>query len=221
MTAMFERRSRLLVLRIDLYVRPGTTGWGHARTADRAVVRYLRNLRDGRIVDGFLGFLIKRENGICRGTHYHLMVLLDGHEHRSAWFLTQCLGEAWVNRVGSVSGSYFNCYDMKERYRFNGLGLVHASDEMKLIGLRVALWYMSKQDCELMVCGEKRKNFWRSPMPAERSGRGAPRKDTNVMRIVRRALGGERSKYPQGMEPQKTYDRHGSGADQAPRSAEV
>lgn len=220
-TAMFERHSRLLVLRIDLYVRPGATGWGHTGAADRAVVRYLRNLRDGRIVDGFRGFLIKRENGICRGTHYHLMVLLDGHEHRSAWFLTQRLGEAWVKRVGSVSGSYFNCYGMKDRYRFNGLGVVHASDEMKLIGMRVALWYMSKQDCELMVCGEKRKNFWRSPMPAGRSGRGAPRKDAEVMRIVRRALGGKRSKYPPGMEPQKASGWHWSGSASAPASGQV
>lgn len=201
LTAMFERHSRLLVLRVDLYVRPIAKGWGHARAADRAVVRYLRNLRDGRIVDGFRGFLIKRENGIRRGTHYHLMVLLDGHEHRSAWFLTKRLGEAWVQRIGKWSGSYFNCYEDRHRYRFNGLGVIHVSDEIKLIGLRVAVWYMSKQDCELMVDGGKKKNFWRSPMPAGRSGRGAPRKNAQVMQVVRRTLGGKRSKYPPGMEP--------------------
>lgn len=135
----FERHSRLLVLRIDLYFRPDAKGWGYSEAANRALTNYLRALRLGRIVRGYLGFVIKRENGISRGMHYHLMVLLDGHLHRSAYHLTRRMGQAWIKRVGEEKGSYFNCYAKKDLYRYNGLGLVHVSDTEKLLGIRIAL----------------------------------------------------------------------------------
>ena len=195
-TGLFERHSRLLVLRIDLYFRPDAKGWGYGKTADKALTNYLRALRTGRIVPGYLGFIIKRENGITRGMHYHLMVFLDGHLHRCAYYLTEAMGEEWRGRVGIERGSYFNCYAQKNRYRYNGLGLVHVNDTEKLMGIRIALWYMSKQDCQLKVDDSKVKNFWRSPKKSGDSNRGAPRKDPDGMGLVKRLLGGERSKYP-------------------------
>jgi hypothetical protein len=202
-TELFERHARLLVLRIDLYFRPDAKGWGYSSAANKAVINYLRALRLGRIVPGYLGFIVKRENGISRGMHYHVMVILDGHLHRSAYFLTQAMGEAWMRRVGEDKGSYFNCYGNKDLYRYNGLGLVHVSDAEKLLGIRTALWYMSKQDCVLKVDDSKVKNFWRSwKMRGERN-RGAPRKDCDSMGLVKRLLGGERSRYPLGFEPTK------------------
>lgn len=199
--AEFELHSRLLILRIDLYFRPDAKGWGYSKQADKAVFNYLRSLRRGRIVPGYIGSLIKRENGISRGMHYHLMVLIDGHQHRSSWFITQCMGEAWLRRVGNDKGSFFNCYAMKDQYLYNGLGLVHVSDIEKLIGLRIAIWYMSKQNSILKVDDAKVKNFWRSLMPGEPDGRGAPRKSGDRMSLVKRLLGGKRSKYPLGFEP--------------------
>ncbi|MUV13361.1 inovirus-type Gp2 protein [Noviluteimonas gilva] len=203
LSALFERHSRLLILRIDLYFRPDAKGWGYSKAADRAVSNYLRGLRMCRIVPGYRGFLIKRENGISRGMHYHLMVVLDGHMHRSAYYLTRVMGEAWIKRVGADKGSYFNCYANRNRYCYNGLGLVHVSDTEKLLGLRIALWYMSKQDSELKVDEAKVKNFWRGLMPGEADRRGATRKGGDGMPLVRRLLGGARSKYPLGFEPPK------------------
>lgn len=210
--AMFERHARLLILRIDLYFRPDFKGWGYGEAADKALISYLRALTRGRLVPGFLGVKVKRENGISRGMHFHLMVLIDADDHRNAWFLTQTLGEAWMKRVGHEKGSYFNCYARKDRYLYNGLGVVHVSDVEKLIGVRVALWYMSKQDSVLKVDNRKKKNFWGSLMPNKPDGRGAPRKNRNSMDLVRRILGGSRSKYPPGFElpKQERAKRHGS-----------
>jgi hypothetical protein len=203
-TEQFERHARLLVLRIDLYFRPDAKGWGYSEAADMALTKYLRALRLGRIVPDYLGFIVKREDGISRGMHYHLMVFLDGHLHRNAFHLTERMGEAWVMRVGADKGSSFNCYARKDLFRYNGLGLVHVSDTEKLIGLRIALWYMSKQDCVLMVDNSKVKNFWRGWKVKGHTNRGAPRKRGNDMSLVKRLLGGERSKYPPGFEPPKS-----------------
>jgi hypothetical protein len=217
-TELFERHARLLVLRIDLYFRPDAKGWGYGKAADKAVLNYLRALRLGRIAPGYLGFIIKRENGISRGMHYHLMVFLDGHLHRSAYYLTQVMGEAWVKRVGTERGSFFNCYAKKNLYRYNGLGLVHVSDTEKLRGIRIALWYMSKQDCELKVDDAKAKNFWRSWKVRGDSNRGAPRKNADSMGLIKRLLGGERSKYPPGFEP--TKNERAGHRTAGPRAAE-
>lgn len=202
-TKLFKQHSRLLVLRIDLYFRSEAKDWGYSKEAAKEVTNYLRALRLGRIVPDYLGFIIKRENGISRGVHYHLMVFLDGHLHRNAYHLTRVMGEAWMTRVGVDKGSYFNCYAKKDRYRYNGLGLVHVSDVEKLIGIRIALWYMSKQDSVLKVDGAKVKNFWRAWKVKSASPRGAPRKNGDSMHVVRRFLGGKRSRYPPGFEPPK------------------
>jgi len=203
-TWLFKHHARLLVLRIDLYFRPDAKGWGYSEEANRALKNYLRSLRAGSIVPGYLGLIIKRENGVSRGVHFHLMVFLDGHLHRSAYYQTMQMGEAWLKRVGPDKGSYFNCYARKNFYRFNGLGLVHFSDTKKLIGIRVALWYMSKQTCQLKLTNAKRKDFWRDEIGEDVDAVGAPRKDRDSMALVKRLLGGERSKYPPGFDKPKT-----------------
>jgi len=124
------------------------------------------------------------------------MAILDGHERQSACHLTELIGEAWKARVGADKGSYFNCYAKRHRYRYNGLGKVHLSDTEKLIGLRVAFWYMSKQDSVLLVDDARVKNFRRSLMPKGTSNRGAPRRHGDGMDLPKRILGGERSLYP-------------------------
>ncbi len=199
-TELFKRHSRLLVLRIDLYFRRDAKDWGYTEEADKAVKQYLRELREGRMVPDFLACIVKRESGICRGMHYHLMVFLNGHERQSAYHLTEMMGEAWAERMGADKGSYFNCYANRHRYRFNGLGRVHVNDTEKLMGLRVALWYMSKQDSPLMVEDGKGKNFIRSLLPTTDSKRGAPRLLGDGMDEVKRVLGGTRSQYPADFE---------------------
>lgn len=196
---LFKRHSRLLVLRIDLYFRKDAKGWGYTEEADKAVKLYLRELREGRMPD-FLACIVKRENGICRGMHYHLMVFLNGHERQSAYHLTEVMGKAWEERMGAGKGSYFNCYANRHLYRFNGLGMVHVSDTEKLMGIRVALWYMSKPASLLMVGDGTGKHFNRSLLPASQNKRGAPRKHGDGMDEVKRVLGGTRSQYPDGFE---------------------
>lgn len=198
---LFARCSRLLVLRVDLYLRPEARSWGYGSGAEKAAQRFLRWLRDRRVLPGYLGSIVKRENGIDRGMHWHWMVFLDGHQHRDACGLTRLLGETWERTVGQARGSYFNCYARKDEYHFNGLGLVHASDEEKLLGIRTALCYMTKRDCILRTDNEKHQDFRRSkPRDRRAVRRGAPRKNDDNLALVKRLLGGARSEYPPGFK---------------------
>ncbi|WP_386340550.1 hypothetical protein O4D10_02090 [Xanthomonas citri pv. citri] len=191
-----SRTTRLLVLRVDLYLRPGNQAWGFTQEADRHAARLQRLLRDGGIVPGFLGSISKRENGIHRGMHWHCMFFLNGHRHDSANFYSQAIGEAWVKLVGGDRASYFNCYSRRHEYKFNGLGIVNIDDIGKLIGIRAALHYMTKRDCVLKATSGKQQDFRRSKQRAAGPSGGAPRKVADSLCEVKRALSGTRSPYP-------------------------
>ncbi len=74
LAAQFERRSQLLILRIDLYFRPGFSDWGRSRKADAHYSHFLRALRENRIVPDVLGYIGKREDGIDRGRIFTLLL---------------------------------------------------------------------------------------------------------------------------------------------------
>ncbi|WP_048491408.1 inovirus-type Gp2 protein [Xanthomonas sp. NCPPB 1128] len=192
---LFSHHTRMLVLRVDLYLRPGTYFPGFENEAEAYAVKFRRKLRDGGIVPGYLGAISKRENGVHRGMHWHWMVFLDGHCHQHTSYYSQAIGEAWVELVGNNRASYFNCYSRRHEYAFNGLGVVNIDDIEKLLGVRAALHYMTKRGCVLQASGRKQQDFRRSK-PRQRTRRGAPRKGPNDLQHVQRALGGARSRYP-------------------------
>jgi hypothetical protein len=203
-----EEHSKLLILRLDLYYRP----YFEVRRADEAIHKFLRGLRSRackrNLLPGYLGFAIKRENGLVRGTHWHLMIICKGSEQRSADYLTRQLGEQWAKRTGQGPGSYYNCYADRKGFEFNGLGILGLGDWEKMAGLRAAIWYMSKQDCVIKATSDKVKNFWRSPMSRKaRKKMGRPRADADSLKLLRRMLGGERSKYPPGIAPRSWISR--------------
>jgi hypothetical protein len=205
LAAQFQRRSQLLILRVDLYFRPAFKGWGYTREADRHYARLLRALRENRIVPDVLGYIGKREDGIDRGIHFHVLIVLDGHKHRDAANLTRMVGEDWVRRCGHGNyqdgvdvgeagkkdkASYFNCYTRTDQYRFNCLGLIRPTDADKLRGLRLAIEYLCKETTQLkpsppkslkgdqdadIANGKGIRNLRKGIMPKGHSGRGAPR----------------------------------------------
>jgi len=206
LAAQFERRSVLLVTRIDLYIRPAFRRWGYTLEADACYTRLLSELAENRLIPGVMGYIAKREDGIDRGIHFHLLVVQDGHAHRDASNMARVVGERWVEICGTSvraaagddgvesveqRGSYFNCYSRKDYYLFNGIGLVRPFDKNKLQGLRLAIEYFCKESYQLkpvLLFGEDDasatvgrsgkgiRNLRRGVMPKGHSGRGAPRR---------------------------------------------
>ena len=191
------KHSRLLLLRIDLYYKP----YYQSLEANQHIHNFLRWIRGAKckrgLLPAYLGFIIKRENGIVRGMHWHLMVICDGNLQHSGGYLSQMLGEEWARRTGQGAGSYYNCNSDREKYEYDGLGVLNLDDWQKMAGLRAALYYMSKQDCVLKVSNDKVRNFWRSPIRRDDvQKKGRPRMDSESLALLRRMLGGKRSKYP-------------------------
>ncbi|RYD66917.1 MAG: hypothetical protein EOP83_03920 [Verrucomicrobiaceae bacterium] len=190
-----------MIIRIDLYRQP----YHDVAGGDADIKKFTRWLRSTKckkdLLPGYLGFIIKAENGIIRGMHWHLLVVIKGNLQCSTDYLTRQLGKKWARLTGQGPGCYHNCYDDRARYAANGLGLLELHDLEKMLGLRLALHYITKQDCVLSVNNDATKHFWRSTITI-RGGRkpGRPRASEDSLRLLKRMLGGKRSKLPPGME---------------------
>lgn len=176
LAGLFARNSKLLILRVDLYFLSEYQEWADTGAAARSIGRFLRALREGRVVPDMLGWAARLENGFRRGIHVHLLVAMDGHKHREAASWSKAIGEAWLTKFSAGHGTYFNCYTRKDWYKFNGLGLVHVSDLAKLLGVREALRYMTKPDFHLATGFARNFRKGQLPIPKGAGKRGAPRR---------------------------------------------
>ena len=176
--------ARPLVLRTDLYVEAEARKAAEEGKIEQAVEKFIRNLREDRIVPDVLGYIIKREHGYDRGIHLHLMAILDGDKHFQSYKLTEIIKMYWIHEcVGSPEfASGFNCYHRKDEYRYNAIGLVHYTDESMLRGVLEAIKYLTKTDGDFLLPEAFGKNMRKGQSPMRPEGdirRGAPRKFGN------------------------------------------
>ncbi len=187
---LYKKRSRLLILRVDLYVRPGSLAWGYSDEADMAFDYFADALARGQIVSDVVGWMIAREDGIERGRHLHVLVAVDGHKHHAGASLAKLVGEFWVNEcVGSsVAASYFNCFALVKKYRHLGIGMVRCDDADKLLGLYYAMRYLCKERVMLISNSERPRNFRRGEVDEDYVRRGAPRQNEDDLRLAESVL---------------------------------
>ena len=179
--SILRAHARPHVIRGDMFIAGEAKQAAMEGKIEQAVEKFIRNLREGRIIENILGYIIKRENAYDRGIHLHVMAILDGDMHYQSYNLTEKLKMYWIHEcVGSPSlASGFNCYLRKDEYRYNGLGHVHYSDERKLMGVREAIIYLTKTDGHFLVPKAFGKNMRKGQHPKRsKSGKraGPPRR---------------------------------------------
>lgn len=189
--SILRAHARLLVLRVDLYVEGLAKRAAAEGKIEQAVEKFVRNLREDRIIPDVLGYIIKREHAYDRGVHLHLMVIVDGDKHYQSYNLAERLKMYWIHDcVGSPEfASGFNCYLRKDEYRFNAIGHVHYADEAMLRGVRDAIGYLTKTDGHFLLPRGFGKNLRKGQPPKQQEGarrRGAPRKfaDTSLAESI-------------------------------------
>lgn len=196
--SLFEQRSRLLILRVDLYVRAGSRGWSYSDEADAAFEKFACDLARSKIVPDVVGWMSAREDGIERGRHYHVWVAVDGHEHHAGASLTKMLGEYWAHEcVGSGEvASYFNCFALAKQYQHLGIGMVRCDDADKLLGLYYAIRYLFKDEVMLVPNSGRPRNFRRGLVDKDYVRRGAPRLHDDDLKLARSILLGSKPRKP-------------------------
>lgn len=188
--AHFKEHSRLLIIRIDLHFRKEFIKEVTADENRKALEKFLRALREGRIAKEVIAYISASEYGYQRGFHQHLLVALNSNEHQRGIYWAKTIGEYWEFCTNG-KGSYFDCFAIKDYYFRCGIGMVHISDVEKLQGLRDALIYMLKGDYYIKATSKNARTMRKGNMPKVKPKLGAPRKNPIDTATMERVLQGK------------------------------
>ncbi len=193
MIDLLKEDARLLILRIDLYFEGDAKILSESQEAEQAYEKFLRTLREDRLVPDLLGYIAKREDGLERRIHYHVLVAMRADLHQQAYSWIEHMGKFWVKEcVGAEAlASHFNCWKRRDEYEYNCIGVLHYTDNRMLMGLREALEYMCKEGPHILVQEGKGHNLRKSQSPKridDMRRRGAPRKRDPDLSAARQVL---------------------------------
>ncbi|MFQ1818931.1 inovirus-type Gp2 protein [Aeromonas veronii] len=176
---LFQRYSRLLVLRVDLsYKREHRD----SLSLDEIIKHkdaLLKNRRKGALAANWVGYACRLEFAPETGYHFHLVVFLNGANFRSDVCHAGFIIEEWKYITGG-RGRGFNC-NMKAKaneYRFCGIGVVNHHDKEKRQYLHKALAYLTKSDRVAKLKLDGRRTFFKGTLPKKVTARGRPRTKT-------------------------------------------
>ncbi|WP_417516357.1 YagK/YfjJ domain-containing protein [Marinobacter sp.] len=179
--ALFNKHSRLLVVRVDLSYRSEYFQTEELREKVKQVKndwsKMQRDLYQGIPVPGMLGFACKLEYGHLKGFHFHLLVFYDGAKYRKDIVLAKLIGKHWAEVITNGRGTYYNCNKNKGKYRRLGIGVINHFDSEKVSNLKgYVSEYLVKVDYWVRLLPECGRVFFRGNMPKMKSlRRGRPR----------------------------------------------
>lgn len=87
------------------------------------------------------------ENG---GLHCHLLLIYDGSERQSDWFIAKEVGEKW-HEVTKGTGAYYNYHsaENKQKYQINdclGIGMIHRDNPVQVENAVCTALYLTKPE---------------------------------------------------------------------------
>lgn len=147
---MFERYSRLVVIRLDLGYRHDPSETLSSSFSNEAIKLhvndFLKFIRKNSL--GLVGYCWKKEYGAIKGMHVHLLIFLNGHYVREDITWGHYLGKFWESLTQGF-GVYWLCNADKESYARRGMlgiGMIdHTNVELRK-GLDQVALYLTKTD---------------------------------------------------------------------------
>ncbi|WP_025122849.1 MULTISPECIES: inovirus-type Gp2 protein [unclassified Serratia (in: enterobacteria)] len=178
---LFERYSRLLVVRVDLSYGEHAKRTVTAQQACDDRERLFRNAKANRLFQHLVGYVWKLELGKERRYHYHMFFFFDGAKVRQDVTLARHIGEYWKQHITGGRGCYFNCNAHKERYTELGIGMVSWNDSRMQQGLLRGVRYLTKADEWIrLALPENGRSFGKGELPSlSDTPRGRPRQLIN------------------------------------------
>lgn len=192
--SLLDNRAKILVLRIDIYASSSLEILPD-KLVELCINKLINQLRQSRIVPNVLDYICKREFGVKRDIHYHLMVFMDGDAHQQDINFATMIGRKWIDickkHGQGLVGTFYNCNLHKDRYMRSGIGIVHYADHHKVLGLRKAIAYITKPDFFIRYVTENGTRNLRKGIHPDRkkaNQRGVPRKSPEMSKITRLIL---------------------------------
>lgn len=163
---LFQKYSRLLVIRVDLGYHSNQT-IGYPQFC-QDIDQFISLMPSNPAFKDKVGYIWKLEYGPQKGFHVHLMLLYDGAKRKSDYYIAQQIGELW-RQITSLRGLYYNCHSkaQKQAYVIDCLGMLHRSDSQRINHLtHHVVAYLTKTDPYLKLLNNNgRKLTDRGQMP--------------------------------------------------------
>jgi hypothetical protein len=175
--ALFDRYSRLQVIRVDLSYTAIDSPNIDYETARYHREQLCETFHKHALFHQLIGFAWKLEWQPKKGFHYHFIFFFDGHQCREDITQARLIGEMWANAMTGGQGHYYNCnLDAEQRYCDNAMGCIDYHDFEKKRGLYWLAKYLTKID-EYAAMLVKGRTFQTSRKPILPEGRrmGRPR----------------------------------------------
>ncbi len=167
--SLFEKNSRLLVLRIDFGISQdqilkdflkldGSDFYQEQVTKIRSyMAKFLNNIRKNSQFKYMKGYIWKLEYGFLKGCHYHCICFFDGSKVQKDVYLASLIGKYW-QLITNNEGYYFNCNkDKYNKYKNVGIGMINYHDKDLLDNLtNKVLKYLVKKDQYISYDGKVR-----------------------------------------------------------------
>lgn len=162
---LFHDYSKILVVRVDLGYQTEEADKISFERAHRDIQRFINRRQWYACFEHCIGHVVGRERGTGstkenggngRGFHFHCFILFDGQKEKKDVELAEKIIDYWENRIVNSRRTpqderlktwHFNCNDKarKSGYRYNGIGMVRHSDELKRWNMISALIYLTKR----------------------------------------------------------------------------
>lgn len=92
---LFLDYSKLLVIRIDLYLKQNISCFDDPNYIKQSFKRMLNNMRHHSVFKNYLAYAAKLEYKPQRGWHYHVLFFFDGQKYHYDIHLAQQIGKYW------------------------------------------------------------------------------------------------------------------------------
>ncbi|EPL9180906.1 inovirus-type Gp2 protein [Serratia marcescens] len=141
--ALFERYSKLLMLRVDFAYRQSSLSFNFADEHQLAAeMTYL--MEQCADIPGIVGSAWVMEYTEQHRFHVHAAFYIDGQRHRKVWLFWEQIKDIWES-ITKHEGYAHRC-EPKPFYRVRGERVVAASDVQAREGMQYILSYMGKQE---------------------------------------------------------------------------
>ena len=146
---LFEKYSRLLVVRLDLGFKKSLDGDEFSVEATKKLLkRFLNAKRSNKIFEDLVGYVWKLEYGELKGYHYHLLIFLNGADAHKDVYRGLRMGEYWIELtegkgifyLSNLNKNYFN------KRGLLGIGMISHFQKEKRGNLDRIVRYFFKED---------------------------------------------------------------------------
>ncbi|WP_284446900.1 YagK/YfjJ domain-containing protein [Fluviibacter phosphoraccumulans] len=169
-------RSRMIVIRLDLFYRRDVAVLIEPEEADSDFKRFLANMKGKPTLFGdMLYYVWKAEQSRSGAYHYHFLLFFTNDRLLRDDYRSKQIGEYWQNEITQGRGTYFNANlsTEKAKYKKLAIGRIEWSDHDKRENMKNIFAYFCKDDQSLRVkVSKKTRSFGSSSMPLIDKQRG-------------------------------------------------